>query len=134
MKKFKPYIFLFLLPALLLVTLSCEKNAEQRSVRYYVKGLSSEYKVTCRVNGSMETQTLTGQDYTREFWAEPGEVLYFDVKYKDKMHKMSGFATVITVNGKLLKESYGYDIKWADSATVDIPYPFEVILSSTVPY
>ncbi len=114
---------------------SCEKNTEDRQVIYAVKGLTSDYKVTYVIQGTSYAETIQGgTDFSKSFYASPGEVLYFDIKYKDNLNKMSGFSALITVDKKILKESYAYDMKWADSATANIPYPFEIILNGTVPY
>lgn len=114
---------------------ACEKDTAPRNIIYSVKGLTSDYKITYRQNGENFSEVVNGGEDTKiMFQAERGEVLYFDIKYKDDVNKMSNFAAMITVNKTILKESYAYDMKWADSATVDIPYPFEIILSTTVPY
>lgn len=118
----------------IIVFISCEKDTDPRDISYAVKGLSSEYKLTYVINGSNFSSIVYGKDTSISFKADKGEVLYFDVKYKDDVDKMSGFSALITCNKTILKESYAYDMKWADSATTNVPYPFEIILSSTVPY
>jgi len=115
--------------------ISCEKNTEQKMVNYFVKGLASEYKVTYFVDGESKMEVVSGgKDFKYSFMADQGQVLYFNIKYKDQVNKMSNFASMITVKGEILTEAYAYDMKWADSPTVDKPYPFEIILRGTVPY
>lgn len=134
MKKSRNIITILMMAVILFSFISCEKDTDQRNVTYFVKGLTSEYKLTYLVNGENKTVVNQGGNFSYTFTADRGEILYFDIKYKDEVDKMSPFASMITVNGEVLKESYAYDIKWADSATVDIPYPYEIILKGTVPY
>ncbi|MBT6836177.1 MAG: hypothetical protein HOA61_09045, partial [Bacteroidetes bacterium] len=107
---------------------SCEKDVNPRTVDYAIKGLSSEYKISYTINGENFNKVIQGKDTVISFLSNKGEVLYFDIKYKDDVHKMSNFAALIRVNKTIFREAYAYDMKWADSATVNIPYPFEIIL------
>lgn len=135
MKNLKNILGLLTIASLMLLFISCEKDTDPKEIKYSVKGLTSEYKVTYFENGENKSEVVTGgENFMHSFKSEKGEILYFDIKYKDDVQKMSNFSTMIAVGGTILRESYAYDFKWADSASQNIPYPFEIILSATVPY
>lgn len=134
MKKVRNRYTLIASAIFMLAFFSCEQDVAPRNILYTVKGLSSEYKITYTKNGENYSEVVQNGDTKISFLADRGEILYFDIKYKDEVHKMSNFAATIAVNKRIFRRSYAYDMKWADSATVNIPYPFEIILSGTVPY
>jgi hypothetical protein len=134
MKTTKRILHIAIVFILMASFISCEKDVNPRNIEYSIKGLSSEYKVTYVKNGESFSEVLNGSNFFLSFPAEKGEVLYFDIKFKDQVHKMSNFGAFIRVNKTILREAYSYDMKWADSATQDIPYPYEIILRGTVPF
>lgn len=134
MKRLRNISWIIIVASMFIGITSCEQDTDQRKIKYAIRGLTSEYKVTYNANGVDYSEIKQGGNFLYEFKADKGEVLYFDIKYKDDKNKMSPFSALITVNGEILEESYAYDMKWADSATQNIPYPFEILLRGTVPY
>lgn len=118
----------------LFLLLSCETDTDIKQIEYSVTGLISEYKVSYYANGENNVEVIKGGDFTYSFEAKRGDILYFDIQYKDEVDKMSNFAALITVDKVILDEAYAYDMKWADSASASIPYPFEIILNGNVPF
>lgn len=118
--------------AILLLTLSsCNKNYEERNVRYLITGLNKPYKVSyLDEKGETVSEKITptgvAQKWKIDFTAKQGDLVYLFTEFYEMIdHKT--FQVAILIDGKIYKDAYGYNHNQADTL-------FRVVCSGVVPY
>ena len=116
---------------LLLILSSCNKDYEERNVRYLITGLNKPYKISyLDENGETISTKITptpeAKVWKYDFTAQQGDLLYLFTEFYEMIdHKTFQFR--ILIDGKVFKDSYGYDHNQADTL-------FRVLRSGVVPY
>lgn len=120
-----------LIAVIILLLTSCTKEYEERKITYLITGLGTEYKLSY-LNEEGETinekisPSGTTDVWKYNFTARQGDLVYLFTEFYEKIdHKTFQFR--ILVDGKVYKDSYGYDHNQADTL-------FRVLRSGVIPY
>jgi hypothetical protein len=123
----------FIIPLVLMLTLTaCEKEYEERNVSYLITGLTNPYTVAwLSPDGVTTTETIQpandGEVWLQNFTAHQGDILYMFAQFTDKELVPTKFKFRILINGKVFKESFGYDHNIGDTL-------FRVKRAGVIPY
>ncbi len=118
---------------ILLIALSaCQKDFEERSITYLITGLANPYRVTyVNETGEATTENIApvndDQVWHYNFTAQQGDILYMFAEFTDIELVPTKFKFRILINGKVFKESFGYDHNIGDTL-------FRVKRAGTVPF
>ncbi len=118
---------------ILLIALSaCQKDFEERSITYLITGLANPYRVTyVDETGEATTKNIApvndDQVWHYNFTAQQGDILYMFAEFTDIELVPTKFKFRILINGKVFKESFGYDHNIGDTL-------FRVKRAGTVPF
>ena len=105
---------------LLLILPSCNKEYEERNVSYLITGLANPYKVAYITEEGKTVSTTITPENDREVWTynftgQQGDILYLFAELTDIGLVPTKFKFRILVDGKIYKDSYGYDQNLGDT-------------------
>jgi hypothetical protein len=133
MKKYSQIALFLLLAISGSILLSCEKNTEDVTVKYVIKGLSSDFNVTF-LNENEETikiDSVVNDDWNYSFVGKKGDIVYLYVRYYEDASLSTNFYVAIEANGKAYRYTHSYDKDWGISGG---KYRYQIIRSGTIPY
>jgi hypothetical protein len=123
---------IIIIAAILLILPACTKEYEQKSVSYMITGLAKPYKVAYLTEeGETIMTTITpandGEVWQYNFTGTQGDILYLFAEFTDVDLVPTKFKFRILIDGKVYKDSYGYDQSIGDTL-------FRVKRGGVVPY
>lgn len=126
---------IILLAITLVLVTSCSKDYEQRSVTYFIKGVTKPYTLNyLNEEGATITQTVAPTNindiWTYKFNGYQGDLVYLNAAFTEDISNMGlelKFQFRILVDGKVYKDAYGYDQNIGDTL-------FRVKRSGVIPY
>ena len=132
---------IIILLSFLIVAISCQKERDEVSVMYYIKGLAKDYTVSY-INEEGKTITeIVSPGTTDNLWlynfkALPGDIVYLYAKYYDNNPPDDKFRVMIKVDGIMFKYADEYDnsdpITIPGDSTINTVY--KVKRSGVVPF
>lgn len=118
--------------ALMLVSISCQKDGDPKKVSYMITGLADQYSVVYldadgnSISGNVNPNGPSSK-WTQDFTMEEGSPVYLYLKFKEDITSSMSFNMGIIINGK-----YEYQAKYYEKNTGDSI--FEVKRAGVVPY
>lgn len=118
--------------ALMLVSISCQKDGDPKKVSYMITGLADQYSVVyLDADGKSISSNVNpngpSSKWTQDFTMEEGSPVYLYLKFKEDITSSMSFNMGIIINGK-----YEYQAKYYEKNTGDSI--FEVKRAGVVPY
>ncbi len=106
--------------ALVFILSSCERDLEEKNVKYYISGLEENFEISyINKSGTTITKQIYPQNndasWQYNFKADEGDILYMYLKYTDTDVNPNKFKFRILIDGKVFKDAYGYDRSEGDS-------------------
>jgi hypothetical protein len=123
---------LIALIALILAFTACQKEFEERSLTYLITGLANPYTVVYLTpDGETITENIQPANddeiWRKDMPARQGDITYMYAEFTDKELVPTKFKFRIMVDGKVFKESFGYDHNIGDTL-------FRVKRNGVIPY
>jgi hypothetical protein len=123
---------IIIIAAILLILPACTKEYDQKNVSYMITGLAKPYKVAYLTEeGETIMTTITpandGEVWQYNFTGTQGDILYLFAEFTDVDLVPTKFKFRILIDGKVYKDSYGYDQSIGDTL-------FRVKRGGVVPY
>jgi len=118
--------------ALLVISVSCQKDGDPKKVSYMITGLADDYSVVYidadgnSISSSVVSSGLSSK-WVKEFTMDQGSPVYLYLKFKEDITSNMGFSMGILVDGK-----YEYQAKYFEKTIGDTI--FEVKRGGVVPY
>jgi hypothetical protein len=123
---------IIIIALILLILPACDKEYADHNVSYLITGLAKPYKVAyIDETGATVVTTITpvndGEVWKYNFTGKEGDILYLFSEFKDVDLVPTKFKFRILIDGKVYKDSYGYDQSIGDTL-------FRVKRSGVIPY
>lgn len=118
--------------ALLVISVSCQKDGDPKKVSYMITGLADDYSVVYldadgnSISANVVSNGLSSK-WVKEFTMEQGSPVYLYLKFTEDITSNMGFSMGILVDGK-----YEYQAKYFEKTIGDTI--FEVKRGGVVPY
>jgi gamma-glutamyl-gamma-aminobutyrate hydrolase PuuD len=118
--------------ALLIVSVSCQKDGDPKKVSYMITGLADNYSVVYldadgkSVSKEVNSEGLSSK-WTQDFTMDQGSPVYLYLKFKEDITSNMSFSMGIIIDGK-----YEYQAKYYEKTIGDTI--FEVKRGGVVPF
>jgi hypothetical protein len=118
----------------IMALISCEKDNDEVTVQYVVKGLTKKFRVAyLNENGNtVYLDSVVNKNWTYTFKGEQGDLVYLFLRHQEDVSYMTKFQFRIIVNGKIYKDAYTYDIDRGIVNKDSLRY--EILRSGVVPF
>ncbi len=118
--------------ALLVISVSCQKDGDPKKVSYMITGLSDNYSVVyIDADGKTISKDVTpaglSSNWTQDFTMDQGSPVYLYLKFKEDISSSMRFSMGIIIDGK-----YEYQAKYYEKTIGDTI--FEVKRGGIVPF
>lgn len=118
--------------ALMVISVSCQKDGDPKKVSYMITGLADDYSVVYldadgkSVSSNVVSQGISSR-WAKDFTMDQGSPVYLYLKFKEDITSNMSFSMGIIIDGK-----YEYQAKYYEKTIGDTI--FEVKRGGVVPY